>query len=111
MDADTDVTLLTNLRLARVQTHAHIDLRPLGPRVGGQVALGVDCGSHSIGRGTKSNEEGVALGVNHPTAVCLEDRREDVVVSCQELVVAMLAAEQPGRALDVREQEGDGAGG
>ena len=98
MHADPDVTLLTNLRLARVQTHPHLDLRPVGPRIGGQVALGVDCGSDSVGRGTKRNEEGVALGVHHPTAVCLEDRREDVVVSCQELVVAMLsdAAEQPG---------------
>ena len=68
MDADTHVALGTHLGLARVQAHPHLDLRSLRPRMGRQVALGVDRCSHGVVGGCEADEEGVALGVDdHPT--------------------------------------------
>ena len=57
-------------------------------------------------------EEGVALGA-HLTAVALGNRRpEDGVVAGLDVPVPLPEPlQQPGRALHVGEQEGDGTGG
>ena len=112
VDTDTDVALLSHLGLAGVQAHAHLDVRSLGPSVGRQVALGVDSRSHGVGSRAEGDEEGVALGVHDATLMRGEGGVEDLLLSRQKRVVAVLTepVEKPRRALDVCEQEGDSAG-
>jgi hypothetical protein len=75
-----DVAVLSHFGLARVEAHAHLDLRPLGPGVRKQVALGVDrSGDGVVGR-RERGEEGVALRVHDPSAVGGESRAQRVRV-------------------------------
>jgi hypothetical protein len=78
--ADTDVALSAHLGLARVQAHAHLDLGSFGPGMGGQVALGIDRGGHSVVSGCEGDEVGIALGVGHLAAVGGEGSEQDLLV-------------------------------
>ena len=76
----------------------------------GQVALGGDGSRDRVLRPPEGDEEGVPLRVNLPTPVRLEGRAQNPLVLGQHLpVVAGQLLEQLRRALDVGEEERDGA--
>ena len=85
VDADTHVALLSHLGLSRVQTHAHLDFRSFGPALRGQVALRIHGCCHGVGSGAEGDEEGVALGVHHPSIVGGEGRAQQARVLGQQL--------------------------
>ena len=58
------VTAVAHDRLPRVETHPHLDLDAVGPVVGEEGLLTLDRGEKRIACARKSNEEGVALGVD-----------------------------------------------
>ena len=82
-------------------------MRPARSR---QVALSVDGGRDGVGSRAEGDEERVALRVHHPPLVGGEGSTQQPLVLGEHLRVPVAAQllEQPGRALDVREQEGDG---
>jgi hypothetical protein len=69
------------------------------------------CRSHRIGCSREGDEEGVALCVDL-NAVVLGERfsQRGSVLGEKVGVPGTVFLEEPGRALDVREKEGDGAG-
>jgi hypothetical protein len=71
-----------------------------------EVTLPVDCGGDRILRRPEGDKERVALRVDRD-----ERLTQQAMVIGHQLAVAISAEilEQPRRALDVREQEGDGA--
>jgi hypothetical protein len=97
-----DVALLGQERRARVQAHPHRELERLlrlarrGERAGG---------------GREGDEEGIALGVDLDPVVAGEGLAQDAPVGGERFGVRLRAqlVQQPGRALDVGEEEGDGA--
>jgi hypothetical protein len=112
VDADADVTLSPHLRLPGVETRAHVHLSVFGPRVSSQAALGVDGCCCGVGRGPERNEERIALRVHHLPLMGGEGGAQNSLLLGQCLFVAVAAKllEQARRALNVREEEGDGAG-
>ena len=106
MDVHADVALLRHLRLARMQAHAHAD----GRRGQGSLALGR--GRGRIGGAREGDEERVALGVHLDAVVGAERLAQEPPVLGQQVGVGVAVhAEEAGRALDVREEECDRAGG
>ena len=106
MHIDPDVALGRDDRLAGVDSHAYADRalarapaaprRPPRPR---RPPSG------------ERDEEGVALGVDLDAAVFREGVPQRAAVLVEEIRVSRpVLLEKPGRALDVREEEGDGAG-
>ena len=100
------VALICDARRPRVQADTNMD-RAWGerlPRRGGRRCRG-RC------RGERE-EEGVPLRVHLDSVVCLAGRSHDPSMHRERLFVRLVPdlLEQPGRALDVGEEEGDGAG-
>ena len=98
--------------LAGVQAHPDPHREPGRPPVAGQAPLGGHRGPDRRHRAGERREEGIAFGADlDPVAVpdrLAQDRR--VLVAHRPVAVAQVL-QQPGRALDVGEQEGDGPGG
>jgi hypothetical protein len=103
-----------------VHVHAHV---PLGRHL---RLTGVDAHAHGqrerglclLRRGDRGgcrregDEEGVALRIHLDAPVPLAGRAQDAAVLGQQVGVALaVLLQQPRRALDVGEEEGDGAGG
>ncbi len=110
-DAEADVPLLADCGLARVQSHAHPYPAAIGPLVLGQGPLGNDRGPHGCVRACKGEEERVSLRVDLTPTVALGRLADDALVLAQDLAVAGAEPLQEcRRALDVREEEGDGSG-
>jgi hypothetical protein len=111
MNADPDIAFLADLRLPRVQSHAHLDLGSLRPLVRGQVALGINSRRDCVGGRPERDEERVALGIDDPPVVGGDRGAEQATVLGEDLVVAVAPElfEQSGRPFDVREEEGDRA--
>jgi hypothetical protein len=111
VDADADVALGPHLRLPGVQAHPHLHLHSFRPLVSGEVALGVDRGCHGVGCRAEGDEERVALRIHHAAFVGGQGGLQDARVLGQERVVPIAAhlLEQSSRALDICEEEGDGA--
>ena len=85
--------------------------RAHGPHESMSVALDGDGRGHRVLRARKRDEERVALGVHLATAVGGDGRSHDLLVlRLQPGVRGAQPREQLRRALDVGEQEGDGAG-
>ena len=102
---DADVALVADQRRARVQAHAHTDR----PRHHG---LSFGRGRERARRRGERDEEGVALRVDLD-AVVVGKRLAQQPAVLGERVRVLLGAElllEPGRALDVGEQEGDRSG-
>ena len=110
--AEPDVALTADRRFAGVHAHAHAQLCVARPLVRGKRTLGVDGRADRVLRPAERGEEGVALGIDLPAVVRGERVADDALVLGEDraVVVAQLL-EQPRRALDVGEEEGDGAGG
>ena len=103
VDVDPDVALVSQLWLAGVDPHPDGNL---------------ECALRLLGRRQRvrgageDDEEGVALGVDLDPAVAFERLAEDAAVLAQDVGIALAElVEEPGRALDVGEDEGDGPGG
>ena len=99
------VALICDARRSRVQADTNMD-RAWGerlPRRGGRDAAAV---------AGEREEEGVPLRVHLDSVVCLAGRSHDPSMHRERLFVRLVPdlLEQPGRALDVSEEEGDGAG-
>ena len=110
VDADPDVALLADLRLARMQTHADEELDIVGPRMRRQIALRVGGRRDGVLRAAEGDEEGVALGVDLVSTMGRERRSQDPLVLCEHASVLLPEPLQEGRrAFDVGEQEGDSA--
>jgi hypothetical protein len=64
-------------------------------------------------RSGKGNEEGVTLVVDLVTALCVEGVPTELAVSLERMRVELRAEllQQPGRTLDVGEEQGDSARG
>jgi hypothetical protein len=84
--------------------------RPLRPLVSRESALTVDRGCHGVLGASKRDEEGVALRVDLAPVVGGERLAQDPLVLLERLAVPLAELlQQPSRALDVGEEEGDGA--
>ena len=111
MDVEADVALGPDARLAGVHAHSDAYLGVVGPRLRGQRALRGDGGGERAGRGGKGDEEGIALGPDLDAAVRRECGPKKLLVACKDRRPSLaVRLEQPGRALDVGEQEGDRPG-
>ena len=105
VDVDPDVALVRHDRLAGVDAHAHADRARLErvARVGGR--------GHGVRCARERDEERVALRVDLDAVVSRERISQGAAVLGEELGVAgSVLLEKPRRALDVGEQERDGAG-
>ena len=106
VDVDPDVALVRRLWLTGVNSDTHADRAALErvARVGGRRNC-VRCAS-------EGDEEGVALGVDLDACVRGERLSQDASVLGEEVGVPVsVLLKEPRRALDVREEERDGADG
>ena len=111
MHAHADVPFAADRRLACVHPHAHAQLLALRPRVRCQRPLRVDGGADGILHAAGRGEEGVALRVDLRAVVLGQGGADDpLVVGERRPVLVAQLLEHARRALDVGEQEGDGAG-
>jgi hypothetical protein len=107
VDVRSDVALLGEERRSGVQAAANLDRA-------GRERLGEGRGGGERPRGgRKGEEEGVALRVDLHPALSSAGLADDPAVLGERLGVTLLPelVEEPRRALDVGEAEGDGAGG
>jgi hypothetical protein len=107
VDGEANVAVAAYVGLARVQTHAHLDLGALGPLVVGQDGLPGSRG-RDTGPGTaEDDEERVALGVDLDPAGLDERLPQQLVVGREDVAVAVAPEllQQPRGAFDVGEQE------
>ncbi len=90
-----------------------MDAHPHPDRSFAECALSVGGSPHGAGRRLEGDEERVALGVHFDSALTGEGLAERPPVIRQGLRVRLRAevVQQLRRALDVGEEEGDGAGG
>jgi hypothetical protein len=105
VDVDPDVALVRDQGLAGVEADPDADgaIREPGLRVAG--------GRQGVGSPSERDEEGVALGVDLYAVVPLEGVAQHAPVLGERLRVGVAElVHQPRRALDVGEEEGDGAG-
>ncbi|HEY2937173.1 MAG TPA: hypothetical protein VGJ25_11280 [Gaiellaceae bacterium] len=106
MDVEADVALRSEGRLSRVQADANAN------RAAAEQPLRLDGGGRSIPGTCERDEEGVALRVDLDAAVRRERVPEQVAMPRKRVGVGVAElAEKSRRALDVGEQQGDGAGG
>jgi hypothetical protein len=106
MHVDADVGVLSKSGSAGVDAHSHPDL------TFGQSCLGIcGCAQRALCC-REGDEERVALRVHLDAAMGAKCRPEDAAMLRQRLGVTLRAelVQQPRRALDVRKEEGDGAG-
>jgi hypothetical protein len=99
---ESDIALLRDLRLAGVETHPHRK---------GELLLCLSCrGDRRSGR-REGDEEGISLRVDLDAAVASEGLAQHAPVLGEGVRVRLAELrQQPRRALDVREEEGDCAG-
>src|SRR5262245_60167619 len=110
MDVEPDVTSLDQPRLTRVQADANADLVSLGPLLRSERTLRIGRGRHRLACRLKGDEEGVALAFEDVAAVALESPAQECAMQRQLLGIPVpQPPEQTRRALDVSEQERDGA--
>ena len=106
VDVVSDVSLIGDERRPGVETNAHVD------RAGRERLCERGRRRECAGRGRKGEEEGISLGIDLD-ATLGGARLPDYPAVLGELVGVRLGAErvqEPRRALDVGEEEGDGAG-
>ena len=102
---DSDITLIRDERFAGMQTYPH-------PNRTVQPELSVARSRERIRRARKREEEGVSVHIHLDAAVTGECLPQRLPMLAQHIGVLLAQlAQQPSRPLDVREQEGDRAGG
>jgi hypothetical protein len=111
VDIHTNIPSLPGYRLARVEPDAHLRRSPIGPRLRLHGPLRRYGGKQGISRPRKGREHGIPLSVHHLTLAFLDGGTEQAVVSCESFGITLTQAlEQPRRALDIGEEEGDRPG-
>jgi hypothetical protein len=111
-DVHPEVALLAHDRLSRMQTHPYLHLRSVRPCVRRELALGGHRSPHGVFRAWEREEERIALCIDLLAARSMQLLAEDAPVIAVNLLVAVAQLlEEPSRALDVREVQGDGAAG
>ena len=112
MDGKPGVPAVSSRGLARVQTHPDLDLGTRRPGMGTKGELTLDCGQQRLTRARERDEERIALRVDLVAAVGVERLPEQALMVAEDrAVVITQPLHQPRRSLDVREKEGDDAGG
>ena len=93
-----------------MQAHPHLDLSTVRPREVRERPLRIGrCGDRVL-RALEDDEERVALRVDLEPAVPVESLAKQAAVLGEHLLVTIAQGpEQPSRAFDVREEEGDGS--
>jgi hypothetical protein len=100
------------LGFCRVQSHANPHVGSIGQFVGCKLPLSHDSGGQRRVRAVESKEEGIALRVDLASAARSDGFTEDQAMGIEYSAVPISQTfEQRRRALDVRKQQGDGAGG
>jgi hypothetical protein len=100
MDADTDVSVVVDVRLGGVQPHPHAD------RSFRQRSLSVDRRRDGVARALERDEEPVARGVDLVAVVPGEGVAQELpVLAAHASEVRAERAREISRSLDVREQE------
>src|SRR5215471_19119917 len=96
-----------------MEPHPHPHMVSLRPFVVAEGALGVDGGGHRVARPREREEERVALRVDLRPAARAEHLADEATVVAGHAPVALVAEllQEAGRALDVGEDERDGAVG
>jgi hypothetical protein len=112
-DVEPEVALFADVRLARVQADAHEQLAPVRPLVVTQRALRLDGGCHRVACPREREEERVALRVDLGAAVGAERLPHDPPVVARDAAELLVPEflQQARRALDIGEDERDGAAG
>ncbi len=112
-DVEAEVALLPDVRLARMDPHAHEHLLTAGPVVLVESSLGVDRRGDCVARPGEREEERVALRVDLRSAVRAERLAHEAPVVGRHPPVVLVAEllQQARRAFDVGEDERDGAAG
>jgi hypothetical protein len=108
---DAAVVVPAKGALAGVQAHPDPHREPGRPAVAGQAALGVHRGPDRPHRAGEGGEERVALGADLDPAVPDRPAQDGRVLVAHRPVAVAQVLEQPGRTLDVGEQEGHRSGG
>jgi hypothetical protein len=109
-DVEAEIALLAKRRLTRMQAHPHLDLDVVGPGLRGEPPLRRERAGHGVTRARERKQEPVSVGVDLASARLGSRLPHDAPVPCDErAVVVAEPLQQAGRALDVGEQEGDGA--
>ena len=110
VDAEAHVALPGGGGLAGVDAHPDPQLRALRPFVLGETPLCLDGCRHRFLRPPKGDEERISLCVDLVPELRCKRVAQDPLMLLQRLAVALAQLlQQPSRALDVGEQEGDGA--
>ena len=108
--SEPDIPIVADLWLTSVQAHAHAHLDPLGPRLRGEVPLGIDGRGDRVLPTPKGDKERVPLSVDLSTAVCRERRSKNALMLGEHTaVVRAQLLQQLCRAFDVGEEKRDGA--
>ena len=104
---DPEVVVTAERALTGVHADADADLRSVGPGVRRKPSLGLRRREHRAGRRAEDREERVALGPDLDPAPPVDGLAHDHAVRVLQLSVGFGTErlEQPGRALDIREQE------
>ena len=113
VDGGAVVVALAQVGLAGVQRHAHAQRRGCRPGLGMQRLLEGGSGGDGIGGARKDGEAAVALAAwPHDMPIVLGDDLLDQRIMPHERLAHRIAVLLPerGAALDVGEEEGDGAG-
>jgi hypothetical protein len=110
MDAEPEIALRVDLRLAGVETHSHAHGCSVGPRMRVESSLRRDRGGDSVAGSFEGDEERVALGVDLPPLVRLASLPNQALVLLEYVRVSVAEAlHEGGRAFEVREEERDRA--
>jgi len=113
MHRNSHVVAAADESLTRVEPHADADLPALRPLCFREPALAGRRSGEGVGGTGERDEEGVAFGVHFNTPMG-EDRLAEQTVMLREdgrVRLATQFVQQTGRPFDVREKEGDRAGG
>jgi hypothetical protein len=109
MHPEPDVPPVSDVGLSRVQTHTDPNLDPFGPVVLCKRLLDYNGGSQGRVSAGKCEKERISLRVDLATPPRLYRLPQDAPVLVEDVVVPLSELlEQPCRALDVSEEEGDG---
>ena len=112
MHVEADVAAVDRSRLARVQADSHQNFVLVGPGVLRKRLLGLGGGEGRFSGGGERDEERVTLAVDYEAVVLFACLPEQTVVLSEQVGVGVSGSlQQPSRALDVAEQQRDGAAG
>jgi hypothetical protein len=110
VNVKADVVTLDETRFTGVQPHPHPHGAARRPTLAGERPLTVGGGADGVARRRERNEQRVSLRSDLATAVCHESRPKQLTMGLQQRRIGVARPPQePGRPLNVCEQEGDRA--